>query len=406
VGLPLVVSPDRAGVVLARLISALMSAVLLAAAVATAVRLRSRLLVAGIALVATPMTMNLTGSVNPNGLEIAAGVLLFTTLAALLRGMVTGRLLILAGIAAALMLTVRQLGPVLLAVDVAACLIVAGRAPAMALWRDRRARLILGAFTLAGVAFTVIWTVVSRGPDVAAVPTRAVTGDIPRQIATDRVVFYVNQVVGQFGYGEVTISRYAIFFWYLLLAALVLPALAWGGWRLRLALLGLTAFCFALLVALDLHFAPLNGWFAHGRYALPTAVGIVLLAALAWPPGRVPARLAALARSRWCAVALVAATAPVHLYALARVMTRYESGLDAGLDPFTGSWRPAGGPVTALAVAVIGLIALTALVTFTERDGFARAVTELTTLDNGSVTPNGQTARDVTKASTTDVASH
>jgi hypothetical protein len=87
-------------------------------------------------------------------------------------------------------------------------------------------------------------------------------------------------------------------------------------------------------------------------------------------------------------------------------MTRYESGLDAGLDPFTGSWRPAGGPVTALAVAVIGLIALTALVTFTERDGFARAVTELTTLENGSVTPNGQTARDVTKASTTDVASH
>jgi hypothetical protein len=406
VGLPLLASPDQAGILLARLVSALMSALLLAGAVATAVRLRSRLLVAGVALVATPMVTNLNGSLNPNGLEISAGVLLFTTLCALLRGVVTRRLIVGTGIAAALMLTVRALGPVLLAVDVAACLLVAGGARTLTLWRDRAARLILAGFVLAGVAFVAVWTFASRGPDVAPVAARAVGGNIPKQIATDRVPFYVNQVVGQFGYGETTISQYAIVFWYLLAGAVVIPALIWSGWRLRLVLGALGAFCLAMLVAMDLYFAPLNGWFAHGRYALPTAVGLVLLAAPAWPTAGMPARLAAVARSRWFAIGLVAATTPVHLYALARVMTRFQTGIDAPLNPFTGSWRPMGGPSVPLLVAVLGLVALLMLVFTTERYASTPAVTMDAASDNGTVTPIGQTASDVTKASTSDVASH
>ena len=58
---------------------------LLAWAVAIGWRCGNRLLVIGIGLAASPMAMNLTGAVNPNGLEIAAGVLLFTALLALIR---------------------------------------------------------------------------------------------------------------------------------------------------------------------------------------------------------------------------------------------------------------------------------------------------------------------------------
>jgi hypothetical protein len=400
VGLPLLVSPDRAGIVAARLVSALIAALLLAAAVVIGGS-------AGVALVATPMVMNLSGSLNPNGVEIAAGVLLFAALSALLRGGGAGPargtaygvhlgLPVSAGLAAFLLLTVRPpLGPVLLAVDVAACALLAGRGGLAALWRDRATRLILTGFALAGVAVTGIWTAVSGGPDTSAVPDRAVGGNILRQIAMDRWHFYVNQVVGQFGYGEVTISRYAIYLWYALWLVVLVPALIRAGWRLRLVLAGLAAFCLAVVVALDLHFAPLSGWFAHSRYVLPTAVGIVLLA-VAY--GRAPS-------GRWLPLALVAVTVPIHLYALARVLNRFRAGLDAPLAPFGGGWHPAGGPLLPLLLAVAGLAVLLGL-SYTERDARGLRVTLAQEPDNGIVTSNGQSATVVTKASTTDAASH
>jgi hypothetical protein len=166
------------------------------------------------------------------------------------------------------------------------------------------------------------------------------------------------------------------------------------------------AFCLALLVALDWHFAPLNGWFAHGRYAMPTGVGVVLLAALAWPSdGRATRPWGRLARSRWLLFALVVGTVPVHLYALARVMTRFSSGLDASLNPFAGQWRPVGGPVVPLLVAVAGLAALAVMSFVTQRKGFASPGTVSGELDNGCVTPIGQSASRVAEASTTDAAS-
>jgi hypothetical protein len=404
VGLPLLASPDRTGVVLARLVSALLSALLLAAAAATAARVGGRLLVAGVALVSTPMAMNLYGSVNPNGLEIAAGILLFTTLAAVLRGIVSRQVLVLVGVAAAIMLTVRPpLGPVLLAVDVAACALLAGRDRLAALWRDQNVRRILGASVVAGAAFTVVWTLVSGGPGTAAVPARAIHGQILGRIATVRLPFYVHQIVGQFGYGETTISRYAIYLWYLLVAAVVVPALVWGGWRLRLVLAGLIMFCLAMLVALDLHFAPRSGWFAHGRYAMPTGVGVVLLALCA--PGG-PDRWFVVARSRWFVVALVAATVPVHLYALARVMTRYESGIDAPLNPFAGTWHPIGGAVAPLLVMTAGLVALLVTIQNTESGAIALPVTFSGGLDNGSVTPATRGASRAGQTSTTDATNH
>jgi hypothetical protein len=405
VGLPLLLSPDHTGIVLSRLVSALLSALLLAAAAATAARLGSRMLLAAVALVSTPMVLNLSGSLNPNGLEIAAGVLLFAAMSALLQGARERWLVIAAGVAAALLLTVRQMGPLLFLVDVAGCLLLAGRARTAALWRDRSARLILGAFVLAGLVTEAAWALASP-INVTALPTRAVSGDIAHKIVADRVPFYLHQVVGQFGYGETTISPYAIYFWYLLWLAVVVPALIWGGWRLRLVLVGLAVFSFAVLVALDLRYAPLSGWFAQGRYALPTAVGIVALAALARPSQRARPAMTAVIRSRWYVVVLVTATVPVHLYALARVMTRYQSGLDASLNPFAGSWRPVGGPAVPLLVAAVGLAMLTVVSLVTPGSALASPGTVSGELDNGCVTPFGQSASRVTKASTTDATSH
>jgi hypothetical protein len=350
VGLPLLVSPDASGVVWARLVSALLSALLLAAAAWAAVRIGSKLLLVGLVLVGTPLAMNLAGSVNPNGLEISAGVLLFVALVGGLRGNTTGRgdrrLLGLAGFAGVLLITVRHLGPVLFVIAVIACLVVAG------VPRDRRTWTVFGAWTAAGVVAAIAWLFVSSAADIAPLESRRQDlspGQILGEIAGGRAEFYVRQVVAQFGYGETTVSLAAIGLWYLLVAALVAPALWYGSWRLRIAIAGLFAACAVLLVGLELYFVPKVGWFSHARYVMPIGVGIVLFAAYA--------RQAA----RWH-VLLVALTFPVHLYALARVMTRYQRGIDAGLNPFGGVWQPIAGSLLPLFVLVVGASSLVVLV--------------------------------------------
>jgi hypothetical protein len=100
------------------------------------------------------------------------------------------------------------------------------------------------------------------------------------------------------------------------------------------------------------------------------------------------------------------ATLPVHLYALARVMTRFSNGLDAPLDPFTGQWHPVGGPAVPLLVAVFGVAVLAIVSLVTQGSGFASPGTVSGELDNGCVSPLGQSAGRVTKTSTTDAGSH
>lgn len=357
VGVPIRLVPDGTGILLGRLVSALLSALLLGAAVWAAAQV-SRLTIAAVALVATPTVVNLAGAINPSGLEISAGVLLFAALLALF-GAPDGRrrtLLALAGVAAFLLLTIRHLGPVLLAIDLLAVALLMGPARVRAELRRRDARVWFGGFAAAGLAATVAWFLLARSPvgEGPAGPLNLSAGEIVDGLLTYRLRFYVRQIVGQFGYGETTMSPYAILLWYALIAVVVLPALWRGGARVRLVMLGLLVAGFGFLVGLEVLFLPKGAWFSHSRYALPVLAGVVLIAAWGWRgPGRSVAPW-------YLPVALVAATLPVHGYALARVMTRFEAGIEAGLNPFAGSWRPPMGPVLPFVCVLVGVAMLTA----------------------------------------------
>lgn len=361
VGLPLRIWPDGTGLILARLLSAALAALALAASVAIAASLGNRLLVAAVALVATPTVVNLAGSVNPNGLEIAAAVLLFTALLALLSfpGERQGgrrSLLTLAGVGAFALLTLRHVGPAMLAVDLLAVALLAGAARVRAEVRRRDTWTVLGGWTAAGVLVAGGWVLVARSPVGAGSGLDLSTMEVLRGIAGERFGFYLTQIVGRFGYGEVTMSPLAVLLWYAIVAGAVLPAL-WrvrgaAAWRARLVVAGLLVAGFGMLVGFEFVFIRGHGWFSHGRYALPILVGAVLIAA------------AGDRRSgggfRWLPAALVAATGPVHLYALVRVISRYAVGIDASVDPFGGTWSPPLGAVLPLLVLVAGVGLLTA----------------------------------------------
>ncbi len=181
VGAPLVVSPTPAGIVAARVISALPAAALLAGAMAAALRQGRRLLVVAVVLVATPLAVNLNGAVNPNGLETAAGVALCCAL--------------------------------------------------------------LGAGSAAW------WLWYSHG--VSPMPPRQLPRLTPagqlRQLALHRGPFWLKQLVAQFSFGETDVTPVVVVGWYLLFAAVAVPAPVLAGARARAAVMGLAGCGIGLL---------------------------------------------------------------------------------------------------------------------------------------------------------------
>ena len=363
VGAPIRLMPDSTGVVASRLLSAAAGALLLAAAVAVATALGPAMLVAATALVVTPTVANLMGAVNPNGMEIAAAILLFVALLGLF-GVgaepsatfgTRKTLLVLTGIAAFLLLTLRHLGPLLLGVDLIAVALVVGRHRAAAQTRDRSTRLLVGGPVAAGALLAGVWLLVGGSPaeDVPqGRPLQLSAAQVVDGLATSRVPFYVEQVVGRFSYGETRISPWAILLWYSLVIAAVVVALRRGARRTTLVVAGLVVVSLAILIALELVFLPRGRWYAHGRYVLPVLVGAVLVAGWAAPrvKGYVP-------------TALVVATAPVHLYALTRVMARFQSGGSAGVTSVgDGPWRSPSGTIAPLACALVAVALLVATI--------------------------------------------
>ncbi len=135
-----------------------------------------------------------------------------------------------------------HLGVVLGALAVLACLVVAGRPRTAEVLRDRTAWLFFGVPAVAGALFAV--RAGSSSPGVTDISTPAAPahplglGEIVKGLVTTRAEFYARQVIAQFGYGETTVSPAMIAVWYLLIAAVVVPALWRSAWRVRLAILG------------------------------------------------------------------------------------------------------------------------------------------------------------------------
>ncbi|TQS46469.1 DUF2142 domain-containing protein [Cryptosporangium phraense] len=369
VGLPLVASPDLTGIVAARLVSSLGAAVMLGLAVWVAVRRRRPLLVAGIVVVSTPMAIDLDGAINPNGWEIAAGVLLWTTLLTLFRareGELTERftrqLVVLAGVAGSLLLVLRALGPIWLILILAACLLLSRRVAVMSLVRRPDVWWVLGVGAVVGL-YAIAWMLLAGlsdsegavGNDASSIPW----SDAVRQLSLTRMSFWVNQIVGQFSYGETTLPSWTIISWYLLVGALVGLALLVVKRRHALVLVGILAVSFLSLTALEFAYLRNIGWSQHGRYVMPFGVGLVLAAVAL---RRVDRALGNTGVGRVVpGVAVV--TGVLHLWALLLVQTRFQYGLGSGFNIRGGSWKPPLGAFAPLLTELVG-VALLAVLAF------------------------------------------
>jgi hypothetical protein len=309
VGWPLAPFPTMTGVVLARLVNALLCAALLAAALVLVwSRRRYRFLLLAVLLSAAPMLLSLGGLVNPSGLEISAAVLLWAALTALARpdpdadpapgpgagpgtGIGEGTVVRLAGLAAATLAVARPAGLVIVAgIAVATWVALGDKARLRALVARREVR-VAALVTAAAAGFVLVWafvaTVGSFGTEAAADPRPWST--ILRGIVLGRFDYWLRQTVGVFGYATVTLPVWLFVTWAAVQGLLVLLGFALGPRRHAYTIVAIPLVCLLGGMVVELATARLVGAFMQGRYFLPWWVGMYFLAALAISTTSMPA---------------------------------------------------------------------------------------------------------------------
>jgi hypothetical protein len=353
---PLGLWPNWTGILLARLLNGAVMAALLACAVVTAARwTRHRALVTGVVVAVTPMIAHLGGAINPSGVEIAAGIALFTALIAVVhdqRKGVNRAAVVLAGVSASTLVTLRFTGVMWLAVILGVILIPSSRARLKTLVGSRTVRfwsVVVGVCVLASVA----WVFLAQPVGAASANAGLTFKEILRFAVVDHMWPNVaNQMVGVTGWAETLMPRLIYLVWFATLGVLTLGGLVVGKRADRWRLLALFFATFTPLLGAEILFVNVIGWFNQGRYFLPGAVGLPLLGA--YVLGR-----HAFTGEHFRSMTRMFATLllPIHLICLAYSMARWQSGLRS-LNPFAGSWSPPLGSVPPLIVATLAVTLL------------------------------------------------
>ncbi len=279
VGWPSLLVGGVPGLYLMRLMSAAICAALVASAVLSAAEWRRRALpLLGVVVSATPMSLFMFGVVNPSGPEIAAGILVWSTVLPVLMApdplLLTRRLARL-GVGAVVLINIRPLGIIWFAAAVAAGLLVQQRSALRAVLR-RRSAWLWGLCAGAAVAGALLWQ--RAHPDNSVIKVQGtLTPMLAARRTFDNSLVYFKQMVGYFGWLDAAPPAATVLVWIGVVVMLVLLALCFARLRETLALLAATAGLVVVPVAAQTAQSDL-GMVWQGRYLLPFAVGLPLMA--------------------------------------------------------------------------------------------------------------------------------
>jgi hypothetical protein len=310
----------------------------------------------------TPMVVFLTSTVNPAAIEITAAFALWCQLLALLRhpdpALVRSRMWWVA-LSATFFVNARGLSLLYCALLVAAVLLVSPWRSFLDVVRTRAAWPPLAVVVLACVA-AAAWVVGTNSlgsgsavnhPDLTFRPAARLT-----VLAWDG---FVLNMVGQFGWMDTPLEGWVLMAFAAGAGFAVLAALAVGRWRDRAGIAAVAAATFLVPVVVHASQAHFLGFIWQGRYILPVAVGVPVLAAFVLHAGTrdVPAGWAPAVRRVGVQVAVVVGSllAFVQLAAFLANLHRNVNGVDGGwftLAP--DAWLP---PLPVPVVLVLALVA-------------------------------------------------
>src|SRR5262245_4367210 len=369
--------PAGAGTVyLMRVLSLLMAGAFFATAI-TALRdlAAPALMAAGLVLAITPMVLFMSSSVNPNGLEIAASVAFWVCGIALIstsKVRVDKWLVTTTGIAACAVALSRELGPLWVGLVALAIVAVSSRGAWQSLTRSARAR-FWSVLVAACIIGQVVWDLIVRPHDAslaAHAPGSLSTLDSLERSVGSTLDWY-REMIGWFGWLDTPAPVLTWLLWTAGIAFFVFVAIAWS--RRRLVAVVLAVMAGTVLIPIIIEATPYRaaGTFWQGRYALPLAVGVPVLAAYA---------LAATERGRDLVtprflLTVGIATGVAQFLAFAQHLRRYTVGYDGELQFWKrAEWLPPILPTLILTVGYAAAVAVfTAWVLWPTRSAYASA---------------------------------
>lgn len=365
VGWPTLFLDGNAGVYAMRILSALLGAAVLALACQSALsRASNRWMPLALAFLASPMVLFLSGSVNPQGVEITAGALSWIALVRLFEsyrdGSETGgwRLWLPVLVGALFLIEARALGPLWWLIIAAVAVVAVGLGSIRSVFADRRAWPWMSA-VLVFAAFSLYWTLSGgTASGQAAEGDAALVGGSPVQgfWATLRnTPIYVEQAIGFFGWLDTPLPGLVLGLYLAAVFVVVLLALLATGRRggiLVAATLAVAALVPPLVQAAAVS---RTGLIWQGRYSLFLYLGVVIVAC--WVLSRYgDRRIDFLSVRVTVSVAIVLGIYGIAAFVLA--LRRYVVGNDTPITAMLHSpaWQPPLGWPT-LVVLFVGFTA-------------------------------------------------
>jgi Predicted membrane protein (DUF2142) len=344
--------PGAGTVYLMRFVGALITGAFFATAL-TALRRSAapKLVAAGLLLAFTPMVLFVSGVVNPSAPEIAASLALWICgliLVSESHERVDKRLVTAVGIASCVLALSRQLGPLWLGLIALTMVGMTNRRCLVNLWRSRWARL-WGGLIAASALVQVAWDVLVKPLEVTPTGRQRANLDTPEILrnAFGATLGHVREMVGTFGWLDTPSPTLTWVPWIAAVGFLFFLAVTWGGRRFVAILVGLLAATVVVPALIEsAEFGNAGGPIWQGRYTMPLAVGIPILAAIlvaSTEGGRqLPARRLLLG------VGIVAGIA--HVLAFAQNLRRYTVGSNGEIQYWRHpEWSP---PVSSLLLTI------------------------------------------------------
>lgn len=355
VGWPSLFLGGEAGLIAMRIVSALMGALFVGAAFQMALASpRRRWMPLALSFAGLPLCVYLMGSVNPNGLEIAASVALWMAVLRLFEAhgddgeavhSTRTWLWIVTAAASAALVTARALGPLWLVVIVGLAALTVGWAPVRRLFTTARSYVWLSVIAVFGF-FSLAWTFVG-----GSLSSQAREGDAPLVGAgfAEGVVYMLRltdellqQSIGEFGWLDAILPAWSLWAVVAVAAAIVFLAVGSADRRSAVVIAVAIAACVLVPVFVQARSVGQTGIIWQGRYGLFLYLGALILVGwlLSSPHA---ARVAAMSvRYTWLGAILLSAFGA---YAFLFVMYRYVVGLDDRITEMVlaPEWQPPGG---------------------------------------------------------------
>ncbi len=356
VGLPSLVLVSQRGVYAMRIVSAALCALLLACGFQAIIESRRRhLFLAGALVATTPVAVYFGGVVNPTGMEIASSIALWTSLLVALDDPpadARGRAFLRVGITGVALAVTRPISPFWVVVIAVFCALAVGVDPIREWLRDRRGIVTAAVVGVAGV-FTTVWTVGMGTLDQMIpgyVTGYSTLGNIWFGLGLTGSLY--DQLIGVFGWIDTTVPL-AVFLVTVALGAVGLAATAVGRRRDIVLLVSLVLLTVVFPIAIEVPTANTRGFLWMGRYLLPLAAGVPIVAGFIADRGA-PALHWLRARAL-ASVAVLVAIAQVCAFSWA--LRRYRVGRSSMNFLTNGSWTPPVHPII-LCVAVVAALAV------------------------------------------------